>query len=360
MTSHKKTTRDKQNFTRRQFIKSTAAGAAAIYWIPSLALGADAPGNDMKSRVVSVRHARMINPNERINAGIARQSIDEALLLLTKKKNMKEAWLQIFPNLKEQDTIGLKVNCVNRKCPTHPEIAYGIADSMIDSLAMDPNNIIIWDRTSSELKKSGYTINESDKGIRCFGTVDRFSLGRWLINRKQDESDGIGYDRSRPIDVGNGKTSHLSKILTRMCTYLVNVPVLKDHGKAGITLSLKNHYGTIDNPMDCHPNHCDPFTAKINAASQIKDKTRLIICDAAYGIYKGGPLGSPQWKHNSILASTDPVALDYTGMQIINAKRKQNDLDLVTDMAVHVKSAQTLGLGTCNPGNIQVKESILI
>jgi uncharacterized protein (DUF362 family) len=55
--------------------------------------------------------------------------------------------------------------------------------------------------------------------------------------------------------MGNGQTSHLSKILTRMCTYLVNVPVLKDHGKVGITLSLKNHYGTIDNPMDCHPNH---------------------------------------------------------------------------------------------------------
>ena len=111
--------------------------------------------------------------------------------------------------------------------------------------------------------------------------------------------------------------------------------------------------------MDCHPNHCDPFTAKINAASQIKDKTKLIICDAAYGMYKGGPLGSPQWKHNSILASTDPVALDYTGMQIINDRRKQNNLDPVTAMAVHVKTAQTLGLGTCNPANIQIKESIL-
>ena len=221
------------------------------------------------------------------------------------------------------------------------------------------NNIIIWDRTTSELKKTGYTINETDKGIRCFGTVKSFSVPRWLINANQDESDGIGYDKSQPIDVGNGETSHLSKILTQMSTYMINVPVLKDHGKAGITLSLKNHYGTIDNPHDLHANYCDPFVGKINAAPQIKEKTKLIICDAAFGIYKGGPLGAPQWKHNSILASTDPVALDYTGMQIINAQRKKHNLDMVTQKAIHVKTAQTLGLGTSDPDKILLKESVL-
>jgi len=359
MTVHRKEIHDKQYFTRRQFIKSTATGAAAIYLALSLALGADVTGNDMKSRVVSVRHSGMINSDEHVSIKNARQSVDESLLLLTQQKNMKDAWIQIFPDLTTEDTIGLKVNCLNRKCPTHPEIAYGIAESMIDSLGINPNNIIIWDRTSSELEKTGYTINESDKGIRCFGTVDSFSISRWILNRKQDESDGIGYDRSQPIDVGDGTTSHLSTILTRMCTSLVNVPVLKDHGKAGITLSLKNHYGTIDNPRDCHSNYCDPFVAKINAASQIKNKTKLIICDAAFGVYEGGPLGAPQWKHNSILASIDPVALDYTGMQIINAQRKQHDLDMVTEMAIHVRTAQSLGLGTCNPNNILVKESVL-
>ncbi len=144
-----------------------------------------------------------------------------------------------------------------------------------------------------------------------------------------------------------------------MCTYLVNVPVLKDHGKAGITLSFKNHYGTIDNPMDCHSNYCDPFAANINAASQIKDKTKLIICDAAYGIYKGGPLGAPQWKQKSILAASDPVALDFTGMKIINAQRKQHNLEPVTAKAIYLKTAQAMGLGTCNPNDINVKESVL-
>ncbi len=364
MTANKKDTRsedarDNQYLTRRQFIKSTAAGAAAIYLAPSIALGLDAPGNVMKSRVVRVRHEKLINPDERVNIQYARQSVDEALLILTQKKEMKDAWTQIFPNLKSGDTIGLKVNCISRKCPTHPEIAYSLAQSMIDALGIDPNNIIIWDRTTSELKKTGYTINQSNKGIRCIGTVESFSIPRWILNMKQDESDAIGYDKSLTVDVGEDTSSHLSNILTRMCTYLINVPVLKDHSTAGVTLSLKNHFGTIDNPRDCHPNYCDPFIARLNTAPQIRDKTKLVICDAVFGVYEGGPRGAPQWQPKSILAATDPVALDYIGMQMINSQREKNDLDPVTTMAVHLKTAQKLGLGTCNPKKIALKESVL-
>jgi len=360
MTTHNnKDPLNKQRFTRRQFIKSTAAGVAGIYLAPSLALVADAASSGMKSRVVNISHANMINQDDQIIIRNARQTVDQALLMLTQKKNIKDAWMQVFPDLKTKDTIGLKVNGINRKCPTHPQIAYSIANSMIDSLGIDPNNIIIWDRSSSELEKAGYTINESEKNIRCFGTVDSFSIARWILTMKQNEDDGIGYDKKIPIDMGDGQISHLSRILTGMCTYLVNVPVLKDHSEAGVTLSLKNHYGTIDNPRDYHSNFCDPFIGKIYAAPLIRDKTKLIICDAAFGIYDGGPLGAPQWKYNSILASIDPVALDYTGMQIINAERKHNDLDPVTKMAIHIQTAQSMGLGTCNPDNIQVIESVL-
>jgi uncharacterized protein (DUF362 family) len=334
----------KQHITRRQFIKTTAAGAVAIYTVPDLVFG-----NELKSRVVHVGHAGLVNPDGMVNKKNARQSVDTALKLLTQKENIKDAWQTIFPEYKTGETIGLKVNCVNRKCPTHPEIAYSIADSVIETMGLDPNHIIIWDRTNSELKKGGYTLNNSEKGIRCFGTVEKFSIPRWLINKPQNESGGIGYDKTLKVDVGKGVSSHLSKILTRMCTYLINVPVLKDHGIAGVTLSLKNHYGSIDNPRDCHTNSCDPFAAKINATAAIRDKTKLILLDAAYGVYEGGPRGAPQWQHKSILASTDPVALDAMGMEIINAKRKENNEDPVTGMASHIQTAASLGLGKSDP-----------
>lgn len=358
MSKSKKKTQEQQQLTRRQFIKSTAAGAAAIYMAPSSALGKDVNGKDVKSRVVIANHARMIDSDESINTKSARQSVDEALLLLTQEDSIKDAWMQIFPDLKTQDTIGLKVNAVNFRCPTHPEVVYAITDSMVDSLGINPNNIIIWDRATSELKKASYTINQSQNGVQCFGTIDKFDFMQWMKKQKQKE-DGIGYDQKQ-INVGEGKKSRLSNILTRLSTYMINVPVLKNHQIAGITLSLKNHYGTIDNPEKCHANYCDPFVAKINTTPQIKNKTKLIICDAVYGVYKGGPGGLPHLKYKSILAATDPVALDYTGMQIINNQRKLDNLDIVNPaMAVHLKTAQKMGLGTCNPDNIQVKKSII-
>jgi len=360
MTTHKKDIRDKQHLTRRQFIKSTAVGAAAMYVAPSMALGADIVQKDSKSCVAILNHKQMINSHGLINTKSARQSVDEALLLLTQKKDIKDAWLQIFPNLKPEDTIGLKINCANPKCSTHPEISYAIADSMVGSLDINPNNIIIWDRSISELKKAGYVINQSKKGIRCLGTIEKFDFKKMSWGIPQDET-GIGYDKNHQvIDMDEYITPCLSKILTRMCTYLINVPVLKDHGASGITISLKNHYGSIDIPHFFHKNYCDPFIAKINAASPVRDKTRLIICDAAYVIYIGGPGGLPQAQCSSILAATDPVAIDYTGMQVINKYREQNNKTPVTEaMAVHVKTAQKMGHGTCNPDNIQVKKIII-
>ena len=89
----------------------------------------------------------------------------------------------------------------------------------------------------------------SDTGIRCLAT-----------------SDGIGYDESFAIDVGKSRQVYLSSILTKMCTYLINVPVLKDHSIAGVTLSMKNHYGTIDNPGSLHgPTYsCNPYIPALN------------------------------------------------------------------------------------------------
>lgn len=138
-----------------------------------------------------------------------------------------------------------------------------------------------------------------------------------------------------------------------MCDYLINVPVLKDHGIAGVTLSLKNHYGSIDRPGACHGNSCDPYIGKLNSASQIREKTALILCDALFGIYQGGPGGKPQWVNRQILASTDPVALDYTGMTVLDAKRREKSLAPVSTRAHYLDTAAALQLGTNDPQQME-------
>lgn len=282
-------------------------------------------------------HSQLVDAGERLNLQIARGVLEETLIAFTNTASIQEAWLHVFPNLQPSDVIGLKVNCINRRLSSHPEVAYAITESLVVALDVNPNNLIIWDRTSRELKRTGYILNTGKNGVRCLGT-----------------SDGIDYDENASIDMGNGKNVTLSKILTEMCTYLINVPVLKDHGIAGVTLSLKNHYGSIDRPSRGHGNACDPYVANLNNAPQIREKTKLIVCDAAFGIYRGGPHGAPQWINRQLLISTDPVALDSVGAVLIDRKRQENGIAPASKRAGYLQTAASLGLGTNDLGRIDV------
>jgi uncharacterized protein (DUF362 family) len=101
--------------------------------------------------------------------------------------------------------------------------------------------------------------------------------------------------------------------------------VLKDHDGAGVTIALKNMYGVIHNPNKYHPDGCNPYVADLNMLPEIRSKMRLTICDATTAMYEGGPGYKPEhsWNLNSLLVSTDPVALDHTGWRIIERKRAE-------------------------------------
>lgn len=326
-----------EKITRRHFIKTTAVGTAVVLASSLFFPKEPAEAAEARSRVVAASYSNIVDASEQINTKIVRSTLDETLVALTNTASVRDAWAKIFPRLQSSDVIGIKVNCINSRQSTHPEVVYAIAESLTESLDMNPNNIIIWDRTSRELKRAKYTLNMSNTGIRCLATSDK-----------------IGYDKSFAVDVGKRRKVHLSNILTKMCTYLINMPVLKDHDIAGITLSMKNHYGSIDRPGSCHGGACDPYVANLNNTPQIKDKTALILCDALFGIYKGGPMGSPQWINRQLLASTDPVALDYTGMVLIDQQRRAKNLTLASKKTKHLHTAAKLGIGTNDPQQIDL------
>jgi len=170
------------------------------------------------------------------------------------------------------------------------------------------SDIVVWDRDTDELERVGFHVTEGGNRVQCFGT-----------NRAGYEEELAAYG-----SVG----SRLSKILTQRSNVLINVPVLKDHDGAGVTIALKNMYGVIHNPNKYHPNGCNPYVADLNMLPQIKSRMRLTLCDATTVIYEGGPGYKPEhsWKCNALLVSQDPVALDSTGWQIIERKRAENGL----------------------------------
>ena len=116
-------------------------------------------------------------------------------------------------------------------------------------------------------------------------------------------------------------------ILAEKCTAIINVPVLKDHDLAGVTMAMKNFYGAIHNPNKYHDNNCNPYIAELNTSPIIKDKTRLIVCDALLAQYNGGPAFKPQYTWNYGGFSSAAIRWPWTGSAGILSKksgRKKN------------------------------------
>jgi uncharacterized protein (DUF362 family) len=272
--------------------------------------------NDI-SKIVVVRHPMAMDEKGKARPSIVDDMLNSALVSFTKEDSPIKAWKQFFTS---RDIVGIKVNSVNqRKGPcTQPALVNAIVRGLVSAGVVE-NNIIIWDKYEDQLIKAGFNINKSAKGVRCFGTNSRWRIFGKSLRFLQYE---LTSSRFGSIE------SHLSTILTKDCTAIINVPVLKDHKLAGITLSMKNFYGAIDNPSRYHKNNCSPYIADLNMLPEIRNKLRLIIGDGLRALYHGGPTGSPQWQwnYNGILLGTDPVAIDYVGWQIIEEKRKKEGL----------------------------------
>jgi hypothetical protein len=189
------------------------------------------------------------------------------------------------------------------------------------------NNIIIYDRSDGDLEKTdaGYTINKTTTGIRCMGT-----------------------SYSGTYDVA-GVSQGLSTILTDEADYLINIAVLKQHGQSGVSLCMKNHYGTCSDPGSLHATDCNPYIAALNALDPIKTKQKVNIIDGLF-VLLNGPGGYPDFPVNKIIMSTDVVAADYWGRELLKSNGCTG-----TGYAYHIETAATTyALGTNDPANMDI------
>jgi uncharacterized protein (DUF362 family) len=275
-----------------------------------------------------------------INSGTVQIMMDSAVMGLTQITDIGEAWKSLFPDITLSSVIAIKVNCINHYLSSHPQVANtiveGLKQMMFDGNPFPENNIIIYDRTDGELVNAGYTINTSATGVRCFGS----------------NHTGVGYS-TEYYDV-SGSSQRISRIITEMADYIVNLSVMKNHTMSGATFCMKNHYGTCHDPGVMHGNNCSPFIPALNALPQIADKQVINICDALYGIYFNGPMGFPQFVANKIFMSKDIVAADYCAMQIL-----ADEGCTTLGMAHYIATAATAyGLGTNNPAEMDIVDIV--
>ena len=112
------------------------------------------------------------------------------------------------------------------------------------------------------------------------------------------------------------------------CDYIINVPVLKaPDGWSGVSIAMKNHFGSIASPAQLHSTIHDSIAA-LNSHDFIREKTRLIVVDGIFTSWKwvNGRDQKYVKKTNMLLMSFDPVALDYIGWKFIEKIRNNQNL----------------------------------
>lgn len=285
-------------------------------------------------RVVVARDPKFIEGGK-VNEEKTFRAISRSISILTGAETEQGAWRSLF---RQDDRVGIKVNTLSgSRLSTHPGVVQAIVKGLIIA-GVKAENILVWDRMTEELRRAGFHVSKGG-GVRCFGT------------------DLVGYE-PRP-DFAGSIGSCFSRILTEFCTAIVNVPVLKDHDLAGVTLGMKNFYGAIHNPNKYHDNGCSPYVADLNSHPAIRTKLRLIVCDGLIALCHGGPAYKEKWAwdYRGLLISLDPVALDRTGTQIIERRRKEVGLQSLGESGrepKYIDEAGRLGLGVSDSDKIEI------
>jgi uncharacterized protein (DUF362 family) len=328
--------------SRRDFLSRSLTGAALLCVGGAMEQPASAEpvAASGKSRVVVARDELLRGTGSTVDSQRMLALVDSSVQALYDRDHPVDAWSKL---VRSGDTVSLKVNTLGgRGISTNVHLVEAICERLQEA-GVRAGDIVVWDRDSEEMERAGFHLAVGGDRVQCYGT------------------DRVGYEED--LSAWGNVGGCLSKILTRHSNVLINVPVLKDHDGAGVTIALKNMYGVIHNPNKYHPNGCNPYVADLNMLPEIRSKMRLTICDATTAMYEGGPGYKLEhsWNANTLLVSTDPVALDYTGWKMIERKRaekKWKTLEAEQRAPVYIATAADGDhrLGTNDPKKISLIE----
>lgn len=329
--------RQNPNPNRREFLHSCLASAVIAGGTHPLA-----PffSPKEKSKVVIARDQLLRGAGSNPESDRLVKMLDRSMQALYAADTPLDAWKRV---VRPGEVIGLKVNTLaGRGISTSVLLVEAICERLREA-GIQEKDIVVWDRLNTDLESAGFRPTSRQGRIRYFG------------------NDTLGYEDDLSIYGSVG--SRLSKTLTQACDAVINLPALKDHSIAGVTIALKNLFGAIHNPNKYHLSVGDPYVADVHMLPPIRQKLRLHICDALTAQYEGGPSFMPQWTwpFNGLMVSLDPVAMDYVGWQIIEQKRTEKgmkSLQALGRVPDYISTAADVQhqLGTNDPRHIQQVE----
>ena len=300
---------DRHDLTRRDFLRGSA-GAALVGTVGSTVLGCGsgtalaqttdkakikAPSSAPRATVVLVRDPDVLNKGRKVNGPILSKMLDDGVKALLGQPKTQAAWAQL---IKPTDTVGIKTNSW-RFLHTPKALEQALRDRIVRAGVPDSRVAI------------------DDRGVR----------GNSVFGR---------------------------------ATALINARPLRTHHWSGVGGCIKNYIMFSDDPPSWHDDSCARL-AGVWDLPEIRGKTRLNILVMLTPLFHGkGPHHfQPRytWAYNGLLIGTDPVALDATGVRILEAKRRahfgKDEPFAVSPKHVAVADAK-FGLGVADPQRIDL------
>jgi hypothetical protein len=353
---------------RRKFL--FGAVAAGITLAAPVRLLSTIPNN----RVVHTHSFRATNWNyvtgwygNYVDQTVVDSMTDRGLKALTGAATRADAWHAIIPGYTAGQVVAIKVNLNN---------AAGCSDSdqIIDALPQPVNSVILG------LKSIGVPENDiwvydvtkawhtSQMPTRLVNAVKALYPDIQFHSGGGDCSTALGFSETEAVHFNVPADRLISDrpICTALvqASYLINMPIMKKHGMAGVTLGFKNHFGSIDGCELVHwsvslgdPGYLPTYSGLVDIFNNphFKDKTVLTIGDALFGARLNNYSEIPnRWSTfddkspNSLFFSKDPVAIDCVMYDFLQA-----ETGVPTGSDDYLKLAQTAGLGTFEHWDVQ-------
>jgi hypothetical protein len=286
--------RPRRPITRREFIRTASAAAIAAPALLSAQQGrAAAPAG--KSRVVLLRDITLLDENGQPRQDVVQEMLDTGLKTLTGQPDPQSAWKTI---IKPDDIVGIKNNRWGY-LQTTPQVQNALKMRILEAGVKDSN------------------VSIDDLGV-------------------------------------------LQNPIFLRSTALINARPMRSHHWAGVGSLIKNYIMFLPEPITIHPDSCADL-ASIWDLPIIKGKTRLnVLVMFTPQFHSFGPHSfNPKyvWKYYGLLMGFDPVAVDATGLRIIEAIRREyfGDDRPLNPPAKHIAIADTkYHLGTADPAKIDL------
>jgi hypothetical protein len=296
-----------------------------------------------------------------VDAQIVADMVDEGITRLTRTSTRADAWSVLLPNYQPGQMIGIKVSLNNA--------AREDDDNEIDAL-MEPINAVIRGLLAIGVLEQHiwiFDVTHGDHpGIIPLRFKRRCAYSQVNFASYQDEHPELGFSTTEtvrfntPSGVAALPDLPFCNALVHL-HYLINMPIMKRHVGAGISLGFKNHFGSIDR---CNLLHrytdigADYFSDRysplvdINNHPQIRQKTILTIGDGLFGNPVNNISAPRRWRTfgnaapNSLFFSRDPVAIDCILSDYLRAESGE-----IAGADHYLRLAGAAGLGVYERGD---------